>query len=93
MVLLAADEHLLPLTHAANYSINNNKFPKNGKRAVVWPLDKREANHIAERHFRPVSILSVFSKIYGRPLKDQLTPYLDKTLSLLIAAYRRSYGT
>ena len=92
-MLLAANEHVLPLTHAANCSINNNKFPNNGKRAVVWPLDKGEANRIVGRHFCPVSILSASSKMYGRILKNQLTPYLDKTLSLLIAAYRRSYGT
>ena len=43
--------------------------------------------------FRPVSILNIFSKIYEKILKNQLVPYLDETLSLFIAAYRKAYGT
>ena len=93
LVLLAADELALPLTNAINSSIRNYKFPNNGKRAAVCPLDKGEANRTVERNFRPVSILNVFSKIYEKILKNQLIPYLDETLSLFIAAYRKSYGT
>ena len=93
LVLLAADELALPLTNAINSSIRNYKFPNNGKRAAVCPLDKGEANRTVERNFRPVSILYVFSKIYEKILKNQLILYLDETLSLFIAAYRKSYGT
>ena len=59
----------------------------------MCPLDKVEANRTVERNFRPVSILNVFSKIYEKSLKNQLIPYLDETLSLFIAAYRKSYAT
>ena len=69
------------------------QVPENGKRAVVYPLDKGEPNCTIERNFRPVSILTVFSKIYEKVLKNQLIPCLVETLSLLIAAYRKSYGT
>ena len=93
LVLLAADELALPLTNAINSSIRNYKFPENGKRAAVCPLDKGETNRTVERNFRPVSVLNVFSKIYEKILKNQLIPYLDETLSLFIAAYRKSYGT
>ena len=93
LVLLAADELALPLTNAINSSIRNYSFPNNGKRAAVCPLDKGEANRTVERNFRPISILNVFSKIYEKILKNQLIPYLDETLSLFIAAYRKSYGT
>ena len=41
----------------------------------------------------PVSILNIFSIIYEKMLKDQRIPYLDVTLSLFIAAYRKAYGT
>ena len=91
--MLAADELALPLTNAINSSIRNYRFPNNGKRAAVCSLDKGEANRTVERNFRPVSILNVFSKIYEKILKNQLIPYLDETLSLFIAAYRKSYGT
>ena len=64
LVLLAAAELALPLTDAINSSIRNHRFPNNGKRAAVCPLDKGEANRTVERNFRPVSILNIFSKIY-----------------------------
>ena len=56
-------------------------------------MDKGEANRTVERNFRPFSILNIFSKIYEQILKNQLVPYLDETLSLFIAAYRKAYGT
>ena len=46
-----------------------------------------------ERNYRPVSILNTFSKIFEKILKDQLSPFLDKTLSIFIAAYRTAYST
>ena len=59
----------------------------------MCPLDKGEANRTVERNFRPVSVLNIFSKIYEKILKNQLIPFLDETLSLFIAAYKKSYGT
>ncbi len=86
LVLLAADDLAVPFTDAINSSIRKYRFPDNGKRAAVCPLDKGEANPAVERNFRPVSILDIFSKIYGMILKNQLVPYLDDILSLFIAA-------
>ena len=63
------------------------------KKAAVCPLDKGESNRTAERNFRPVSVLSTFSKLYEKALKQQLLSHLDKTLSLFISAYRKSYNT
>ena len=73
LVLLAADELALPLTNPINNSIRSNRFPNNGKRAAVCPLDKGEANRTVERKYRPVSILNVFSKIYQKILKTNLS--------------------
>ena len=93
LVLLATEELTFPLTDAINNCIRTHRFPDNGKRAAVCPLDKGEPNRTVERNFRPVSILNVFSKIYEKILKNQLIPYLDETLSIFIAAYRKAYGT
>ena len=93
LVLLAAEELTFPLTDAINNCIRTHRFPEKGKRAAVCPLDKGEPNRTVERNFRPVSILNVFSKIYEKILKNQLIPYLDETLSIFIAAYRKAYGT
>ena len=93
LVLLAADELALSLANAINSCTRNYRFPDNEKRDAVCPLDKGEANRTVERNFRPVSILNVFSKIYEKALKNQIVLDFEKTLSLFITAYRKSYDT
>ena len=63
------------------------------KTAAVCPLDKGEPVRTAERNYRQVSILNTFSKIFEKILKEQLSPFLEKTLSVFIAAYRAAYST
>ena len=46
-----------------------------------------------ERNYCPVRILNTFSKIFEKILKEQLSPFLDKNLSIFIAAYRTAYST
>ena len=79
----------MPLTAA--YATIGSQIMENELLYVL--LDKGEANRAVERNFRPVSILNIFSKIYENMLKNQRIPYLDETLSLFIAAYRKAYGT
>ena len=79
--------------NAINCSIRNFGFPENAKKAAVCPLDKGKSNRTAERNFHPVSVLNTFSKIYEKVLKQQLISHLDKTLSIFISAYRKSYST
>ena len=91
LVSLASDNLAVPLTNAINCSIRYFKFPQNAKR--VCPLDKGEPVRTVERNYRPVSILNTFSKIFEKILKEQLSAFLDKTLSVFIAAYRTAYST
>ena len=93
LISLASDDLAVPLTNAINCSIRNFIFPQNAKTAAVCPLDKGEPLRTVERNYRPVSILNTFSKIFEKILKDQLSPFLDKTLSIFIAAYRTAYST
>ena len=44
-------------------------------------------------NFRPVSVLSTFSKIYEQAIKEQIILGTEKFLSLKISAYRKSYST
>ena len=46
-----------------------------------------------ERNYRPVSVLNTFSKIFEKILNEQFSPFLDKALSIFIAAYRTAYST
>ena len=92
LVHLAARELSVPLTKAINISIRNSKFPEREKKTAVTPLDKGEPIRTVEKNFRPVSILNPFSKIYEKFVKEQISPFLEKTLSVFIAAYRKAYG-
>ena len=93
LVSLASDDLAVPLTNAINCSIGNFNFPHNAKTGAVCPLDKGEPVRTVERNYRPVSILNTFSKNFEKILKEQLSPFLDKTLSVFIAAYRTAYST
>ena len=93
LVHLAARELSVPLTKAINISTRNSTFPERAKKAAVTPLDKGEPIRTVEKNFRPVSILNAFSKIYEKIVKEQISPFLEKTLSVFIAAYRKAYGT
>lgn len=65
-----------PLLHIINSSIRAGVFPDVFKVAKVIPLFK--SNDVTQKsNFRPISLLSVFSKILERIVKDQLVSYLE----------------
>ena len=76
-----------------NCNIRKFTFPQNGKTSAVCPLGKGEPVRTVERNYRPVSVLNTFSKIFEKILKEQLRSFLDRTLSIFIAAYRKAYST
>ena len=82
-----------PLTDAINSSIFNSIFQKKAKVAIVSPLDKGGKDKTSLTHFRPISILSVFSKFFERVIKNQIVSFVDSKLSYFLAAYRKFYGT
>ena len=82
-----------PLTDAINSSIFNSIFPKKAKVAIVSPLDKGGKDKTSLTNFIPISILSVFSKIFERVIKNQIVSFIDSKLSYFLAAYRKFYGT
>ena len=89
-----AREHLItPVTEAINSSIRTSTFPKNAKRAAVIPLDKGGIDKTNISNYRPVSVLNVFSKLYEKVIKNQITPFLDRHLSIFISAYRKRFST
>jgi hypothetical protein len=54
-----------PLTHIYNMLINSGAFPELFKLARVKPLYKK-GDPYSIQNYRPISILSVFSKIWKR---------------------------
>ena len=81
------------LLHVINASIVSGMFPSMWKTALVVPLHKSGDVTVAG-NFRPISLLSVLSKVTERVVCNQLTAYLQdhSILSDAQYAYRRGRG-
>ena len=89
---LAVDFLTPILTKSINSSIEHNIFPDLAKTTLVVPLDtgKPDKNNIS--NFRLVGILSTFSKIYERVIKNQLLHGMKNVFSPQTSAYRKNYN-
>ena len=67
-------------------------FPNKLKYADVTPVYKKNNRHEKE-NYRPVSIISVISKIFERCLYDQIYKKIDNTLSRHQMGYRKGYSS
>ena len=61
------------------------------KLAEVIPLFKKDSR-LEKSNYRPVSILSNFSKIYERCIYDQLSSYFENFLSKFQFGFRKGYS-
>ena len=93
LVKISANILSEPLTKAVNDSLTRGIFPDAAKIAAVSPIDKGADNKNNISNFRPVSVLSVFSKIFEAVIKNQLVLYLDNIFSPFLSAYRENYST
>ena len=80
------------LTNIGNAQVINHIYPDNLKLADVTPVFKKEDSSLA-KNYRPVSVLPLVSKIFGRQLQKQNIPCVDKFLSNFFCGYRKSYST
>ena len=92
LVKLAADVLDEQLTFIINNDIKRKMFSESAKTAHVTPIFKGK-NKTNKVNYRPISILSVFSKIYERFIQEVLTPFIDNLLSKFISAYRKTYSS
>ena len=93
LIKLFSEYLFKPLTDAINSSIRSSTFPDNGKRASVTPLDKGGPDKTIITNYRPISVLNTFSKFYENVIKNRLTSFINKRISVFISAYRNSYST
>ena len=92
-VLKATKEDVCPfLTDCINSAIYNCRFPDELKEANVTPKFKSK-DATAKSNYRPISILPSVSKIYERALKNQITPFFQEKLSVILSGFRESYST
>ena len=93
-VKLAADYIAQPLAHIINTSFQHRNFPEKWKRAIVRPIPKVK-NPILPTDYRPISLLTVFSKILEKAAAFQIVEYLHRK-SLQDpkqSAYRSNHST
>ena len=76
-----------PLTHIINLSLVNSEIPTDWKMSKITPLHKNGKTTTAG-NYRPVSVLSIFSKVLERAVQTQLVGYLEKNHLL----YNKQFG-
>ena len=83
-----------PLTHIINMSISSGDIPADLKIARVVPLHKKNSRTDVG-NYRPVSVLSVVSKVIEKLVFKQLNSYLNdqNLLYELQSGFRPSYST
>ena len=83
-----------PLTHIINMSIISGQFPKELKCAKIVPIYKKKLK-TDPGNYRPVSILSIISKILEKVVWEQLSEYLEcnNLMYDLQSGFRQSFST
>lgn len=69
------------LSHIINLSITSGIFPNNLKLSIIKPLFKKDNKQLME-NYRPISLISIFSKIFEKYLYGEINSYLEKNLIL-----------
>ena len=82
------------LTHIINFSLEQCKFPSKWKKAIIKPLNKCP-NPAYPTDYRPVSILSVLSKMLEKVVYSQVSEYLvnNNLLDLYQSGFRKYHST
>ena len=83
-----------PLTHVINLSLIQGVVPDDLKSAGVVPLFKK-SDKTEVGNYRPVSILSIISKVFQKVVYDQIESYLNdkKLLYKFQSGFRTRYST
>ena len=83
-----------PLTHLINSSIKEGIFPDEVKIAKVVPISKAADKHCME-NYRPISVLSVFSKILEKVVYNHLIEFItkNKVLNKHQFGFRKQHST
>ena len=82
------------LTNIINSTIRKGIFPDFAKIAMVKPIYKnpKDGNKQDKTQYRPVSILSGFSKVFERYYLNSMLNHVNQILSKYISAYRKGHS-
>ena len=71
--------------------MRNGTFPNKLKLADIKPVHKK-LEQIFAKNYRPVSILSVISKVFERLMQKQMNDFVNKFLSPVLCGYRKGFS-
>ena len=92
-VLKATKEAVCPfLTDCINCAIYNCRFPDELEEANVSPKFKSK-DATVKPNFRPISKLPSVSKVYERVLQNQIAPFFQGKLLVILSGCRECYST
>ena len=74
------------LNNCINKAIRNNKFPDSLKLSDITPMYKK-LDPGDKANYRPVSVLSLLSKVFEKIIYGQLYGYLEKFLNELLCGF------
>lgn len=82
------------LAHIINFSLEVGAFPDSLKMSIVTPLYKK-GDPLSCESYRPISLLSCFSKLFERVMHSRLYAFLNRydVLSKTQHGFRPSYST
>ena len=83
-----------PLTHIFNQSLRTGIFPDEWKIAKITPIHKADEKNLCG-NYRPVSVISVVSKVFEKVVYEQLMQYLEqhKIISKVQSGFRANHST
>ena len=77
MIKIISEEIIKPLTYIYNLSFETGKIPNFLKIALVTPIFKAKENNLFE-NYRPISVLTCFSKLLEKLMHKRLINYVEK---------------
>lgn len=77
LIKYCKDELVAPLTYLINQSFNESTFPDLLKITIVKPIAKKR-NAKESQNFRPIALLSTFSKIFESAMAIRLKSFCEK---------------
>ena len=80
------------LTNCINKSIETGYFPDSLKLVNVAPVVKKE-DSFDKSNYRPVSILPLLSKVYGKVIYNQSSGYSESFLNNILCGFRKAHST
>ena len=94
LIRMVAEDLAPPLTNIINLCVSQRHFPAAWKVARICPIPKT-STITSENDLRPISVLSVLSKVFERLIFHQLAHHIDEKSELhdSISAYRKGQST